>query len=243
MIRICTAGWSIPKAAAAAFAGEGSHLERYARILHGAEINSSFYRPPMVSTWARWEAAVPAGFQFAVKAPKTITHEAKLNCTPTMLTEFLAGASLLGEKLGPLLFQLPPKLAFDEASASSFFTLLRKLHRGPVALEPRHASWFTPEVSQLLSAHGIARVAADPARVPQAALPGGWPGLVYYRLHGSPRMYYSTYSSEYLAELAASMSVLTADAWIVFDNTASGAAAGDAINLSRLVRERLASER
>ena len=121
MVRIGTAGWSIPKTAAALFPGEGSHLERYARVLNCAEINSSFYRPPMASTWVKWAAAVPAGFQFSVKAPKAISHEAQLMGTGALLRQFLSAASLLGEALGPILFQLPPKLAFDEGRARAFF--------------------------------------------------------------------------------------------------------------------------
>ena len=237
MIRIGTAGWSIPKASAATFEGEGSHLERYARVLHCAEINSTFYRPPMASTWTKWAAAVPDGFQFAVKAPKAITHEAKLEGPPQLLREFLSGARRLGEALGPMLFQLPPKLEYDKRLATSFFDLLRSEYEGPVALEPRHATWFTPQVADLLRDCRVARVAADPARVPEAAVPGGFDGLVYYRLHGSPRMYYSAYSGEYLDALAAS--IAGRDAWVIFDNTASGAALGNALEL----REKTKAER
>jgi uncharacterized protein YecE (DUF72 family) len=233
MLRIGTAGWSVPKTAAALFPGEGSHLQRYARGLNCAEINSSFYRPPMASTWSKWAAAVPSGFQFSVKAPKAITHEAQLAGTSTLLRQFLSGASLLGAALGPILFQLPPKLAFDEGPAREFFDLLRGQYAGPVVLEPRHATWLTAEVSAMLVANRIARVAADPATVPDAAIPGGFDGLVYYRLHGSPRTYYSAYTPEYLATLAQSLPV-GVDAWVIFDNTASGAAIHNALELSNL---------
>ena len=235
MLRIGTAGWSIPKTAAALFPGEGSHLERYARGLNCAEINSSFYRPPMASTWTKWAAAVPLGFQFSVKSPKAITHEAQLVGTSTLLRQFLSGASLLGAALGPILFQLPPKLAFDESGALAFFDLLRGQYSGPVVLEPRHATWFTADVSAMLVACKIARVAADPAKVPEAAIPDGFDGLVYYRLHGSPRTYYSAYTPEYLEALAKSLPK-TADAWVIFDNTASGAAIHNALELSDLLQ-------
>ncbi len=225
---IGTAGWPVPRDAAHAFPGADSHLERYARVLHCAEINSTFYRPPLARTLRRWSASVPAGFHFSVKAPKAITHTRSLSCDPGLLKQFLDLTHELGATLGPILFQLPPKLAFDEELAESFFDLLRTLHDGPVVCEPRHATWFTPQVSALLARHRIARVAADPARVPEAALPGGWPGLRYYRLHGSPRTYYTPYSSEYLAQLA---HALTADTWVVFDNTASGAAVHNALEL------------
>jgi uncharacterized protein YecE (DUF72 family) len=235
--RIGTAGWSIPRDAAESFPGTGSHLERYARRLPCAEINSSFYRPPRASTWKKWADSVPEGFRFAVKAPKAITHEAALACPPEALAEFVQAASLLGEKLGPLLFQLPPKLAFDAARAEAFFRHLRQVHAGPVALEPRHPSWFEPEVDATLSHFKIAQVAADPARVPKAGIPGGWPGLVYFRLHGSPRTYYSRYEP-FLQDLAAKLEQNNAanELWVIFDNTASGAAIHNALEFSQRIR-------
>ena len=228
-MRVGTAGWSIPRALAGEFPGEGRHLERYARRLHCAEINSSFYKMPRVGTWQRWAASVQEEFRFAVKAPRTITHEGGLRDAGAELETFLAGARLLGEKLGPLLFQLPPKLAFDEVVAAPFFETLRALHDGAVALEPRHASWFSEDVAEMLGRFHVARVAADPARVPEAAIPGGWPGLRYWRLHGSPRIYYSAYTREYLESLARQV---REDDWVIFDNTASGAGAGNAVELA-----------
>jgi uncharacterized protein YecE (DUF72 family) len=204
-----------------------------------AEINSPFYRAPRASTWTKWAAAVPEGFEFSVKAPKAITHEAQLVGADEALKAFLADASLLGEKLGPILFQLPPKLVFAEGTAASFLRLLRCEYKGPVALEPRHASWFTADVAALLSAHQVARVAADPARVPEAAEPGGWEGLTYYRLHGSPRVYYSAYGDAYLDELAAAALRAPGEVWVVFDNTASGAALHNALDLNERLEERM----
>jgi uncharacterized protein YecE (DUF72 family) len=228
--RIGTAGWTIPRLSTESFAGQGSHLERYAQILNCTEINSTFYRPPQPKTLLRWAATVPAYFRFSLKAPKAITHEAKLDCEPEPLHEFLASASLLGERLGPILVQLPPSLAFNTRLAEGFFTMLRDVYAGLVACEPRHASWFTPAVSRLLSDFEVARVAADPARVPEAGVPGGWPGLVYYRLHGSPRTYYSEYSGEYLDALAAT--IVSADTWVIFDNTGAGFATRNALALA-----------
>lgn len=234
MVRVGTAGWGIPRALAGEFPGEGSHLERYGRRLLGAEINSSFYRMPRAGTWGKWAAAVPEGFRFAVKAPKAITHEGRLRGGAEALGEFLAGAWLLGERLGPLLFQLPPKLEFDEEVAREFFAMVREAHGGAVALEPRHASWFTEEVSEMLAGFEVARVAADPAKVPEAAVPGGWGGLRYWRLHGSPRVYYSSYEREYLEGLAGAVAG-EGEAWVVFDNTASGAGAGNAVELAGML--------
>ena len=233
-VRIGTAGWSIPKEHAAAFAVAGSHLERYGAVLNAVEINSSFYRPHRTSTYERWAASVPDGFRFAVKVPKAITHERRLKDVGDLLDRFLSEAGGLGPKLGPLLVQLPPSLVFQTGIADRFLSDLRIRVQGSIVCEPRHASWFVPEVETLLDELQIARVAADPAPVPGADEPGGWRGLSYYRLHGSPRIYYSAYSAEYLVAIA---EVLTRDAaagietWCIFDNTAAFAATGDALAL------------
>src|ERR1700735_809545 len=127
-----TAGWAVPKQhlrffSAFAEGGKISHLERYARRFSGVEINSSFHRPHRRATWERWARATPDDFRFAVKAPKSVTHTAQLVNAGGALTEFFEGVRALGDKLGPVLIQLPPKLVFDERVAKDFFTALRKL--------------------------------------------------------------------------------------------------------------------
>lgn len=236
-LRIGTAGWTLPKQHAQHFPAEGSHLERCAAGFRCVEINSSFHRPHMLKTWQRWAACTPADFRFAVKVPKTITHQARLvNCGAELVT-FLEQARGLGEKLGPLLVQLPPKLEFDEGIAHEFFTTLRELHAGSVVCEPRHASWFTSAVDRLLREFEVARVAADPAKGGAAAgKPGGWPGLRYWRLHGAPRTYYSPYSAAFLRKFAAMLAEPTraTETWVIFDNTALGHATENALDLQRL---------
>lgn len=231
---IGTAGWSIPGIHAQHFVAEGSHLIRYASKLNCAEINSCFYREHKPETYRKWAAAVPDDFRFSVKAPKSITHEGKL-CVQGegALKRFLDQTSALGEKRGPVLLQIPPKLAFDNVSAKSFFTMFRELYAGRAVFEPRHVSWFGDDAGFLLRKFGVARVAADPALIQEAARPGGWPGLVYFRLHGSPRRYYSAYSEDYLVRLAADLrlAATSATAWCIFDNTASGAALANALEL------------
>ncbi len=200
------------------------------------EINSSFYRPHRRSTYERWAAAVPDEFAFAVKAPRAITHELRLMQTGAALDAFLAEVSGLTEKLGPLLFQLPPMLAFDLRMAQAFFTDLRARFQGTVVCEPRHKDWFTPVADDLLQEFCIARAAADPSVVPAAANPGGWRNLDYFRLHGSPRMYYSDYDDGRLGGFAAQL-IATDDhaCWCIFDNTADDAAISNALKLKRLV--------
>ena len=139
--------------------------------------------------------------------------------------------------MGPILLQTPPKLEFEEEVASGFFAMLRGVHAGPVGIEPRNATWFGAAAEDVLRRFDIARVAADPARVEGAGVPGGSGSFRYHRLHGSPRTYYSAYGEEMLAATA---EVLREEAqggevWCVFDNTASGAAAGNALRLRELV--------
>ena len=239
---IGTAGWSVRKDAPEEFAGEGSHLTRYSRGLNCVEVNSTFYRPHRAATWARWAQTVPDDFRFALKAPKAITHTARLQRAGAHLVEFLDQVSGLGDKLGPILFQLPPKLAFDPGVAEDFLATVRELTQGLVAFEPRHASWFEGEANDLLRRHHIARVAADPARVPAAGRPGGWLDWRYFRLHGSPRTYWSRYPPEYVAALAAEISrprsPLSGPAWCIFDNTAEGAAIWNAQQMRDALREK-----
>lgn len=230
---IGTAGWCIPRASGASFAGEGTHLQRYARVLTAAEINSSFYRPHSEATYARWAASVPDGFRFAVKMPRVITHELKLKRARAPLERFLAEAGALGDRLGAILVQLPPSLAFDGRAAGRFFDLLRACHGGPVACEPRHASWFTPAAEGLLARRQVARVGADPPPAPGAGRPAGWPGLLYFRMHGSPRKYWSRYDGTAVSSLAAALAEAEGDRWCIFDNTASGAAIENALEVLR----------
>jgi uncharacterized protein YecE (DUF72 family) len=234
--RIGTAGWSIPKQHAHAFPCTGSHLERYARALPAVEINSSFYRPHRTATYARWAASVPTDFRFAVKVPRAVTHERRLVDAAEPLAPFLDDIAALGLTLGPLLVQLPPSLRYDGTAVERFFGSLRERFAGEVVCEPRHASWFTDLAEACLSAFRVARVAADPAVVPRAAEPGGWTGLVYIRLHGSPKMYRSAYPPEALDRTAQRLRAALDEGqtcWCIFDNTALGEATANALDLFR----------
>ncbi len=236
-IDIGTAGWSIPRASAHHAPGEGTHLERYARLFPCAEINSSFHRPHAATTYAKWASSTPPAFHFAVKVPRAITHDHKLRRARLPLQRFLQETAGLREKRGPLLVQLPPSLAFDARVAARFFDLARVMYKGPMVCEPRHPTWFSPRADALLAAFRVARVAADPAPAAGADIPGGWSGLVYFRLHGAPRKYWSRYQPGYLTALGAQLRrhAQSVEAWCVFDNTASGAAFENAWELKTLL--------
>jgi len=242
-LRVGTAGWSVPLRYAAVLPPGGSHLERYAQRLNAVEINSSFHRPHQRKTYERWAQSTHPDFRFSVKVPKAMTHEHGLADCAALIDRFAAEVTGLGDKLGVVLVQLPPKLSLKKRVASGFFRALHKRLDVPVACEPRHASWFTPVAGSWLTDRKIARVAADPAPIAGADEPGGWSGLVYYRWHGSPRIYYSDYDAAALAALHKRLAVQRkggVPAWCIFDNTASGAALGNALALmarsSRLVR-------
>jgi uncharacterized protein YecE (DUF72 family) len=231
-VHLGCAGWTIRREHSGRFPNAGTHLQRYAALFNSVEINSCFYRPHRFSTYERWALSVPESFRFAVKLPKAITHEARLVGASQSLERFLGETSGLGMKRGPILVQLPPSFTFDPGVADSFFTELRARYEGDVVFEPRHESWFSIEGESLLRDHRIARVAADPACVPAAAEPGGYDQLVYLRLHGSPRVYYSAYPPDTLESVARFIedkATRGISVWCIFDNTALGAATYDAL--------------
>jgi uncharacterized protein YecE (DUF72 family) len=236
-IFVGTAGWSIARDSAERFPAEGTSLQRYATCFPVAEINSSFHRPHRVSTWERWRDSVPDAFRFSVKVPKAITHEFKLLDFAEPLDRFLGEVGALGEKLAVLLVQLPPKLEFEAGVAARFFEALAARAPAAIACEPRHASWFSEQADRLLEDLRVSRVAADPARCEGADEPGGWRGLSYWRLHGSPVIYRSSYADRidgYARALRAEAAA-GREAWCVFDNTASSAATRDALALTEAV--------
>jgi uncharacterized protein YecE (DUF72 family) len=228
------AGWSLPGAAQENFPTEGSHLERYATVLPAVEINTSFYRPHRPATYARWRASVPPSFRFSVKVPKVITHELRLDHVDEPLMRFIDEMGHLEEKLGCLLVQLPPSLRYDPAVAERFFDQLRARVEVDVVCEPRHASWFTTEAERMLAAAQVAYVNADPDPVGQPRREVNQP-VVYFRLHGSPVIYHSVYSEQYLDRLSFEIEDKLREGkrvWCIFDNTASGAAVPNALSLA-----------
>ncbi|HEY0589401.1 MAG TPA: DUF72 domain-containing protein [Pseudoduganella sp.] len=232
----------MPRADAELFppASFGSNLARYAALFGAVEINSSFYRPHRPETYARWADSVPAGFRFAVKLPRTITHEKRLQDIDADLDRFAAEAGALGEKLGWILVQTPPSLAFDAPAARTLFASLRQRFGGKaqIACEARHGSWFGYDATALLREMEVIRVVADP--------PAGEPGpfvathvnAAYVRLHGSPQIYRSIYESERLQQIAAWLHDQRGNALVVFDNTMSGTQIRQARELQTLLTSR-----
>lgn len=230
MVFIGTAAWSIAKSAAKRFPQNGSSLHRYANVLDGVEVNSSFYRRHRPETWQRWADSVPDRFRFAVKMPKRITHELRLSSAEADTDLFLADIRPLDEKLGPILMQLPPKLVFESAVVEAFLTHLRSAFAGCIVIEPRHRSWSSPEATILLSVNDVMRVTPDPPVI-AVETPADRTGFLYLRLHGSPKVYYSSYSDEDIARYRRQLDRASPDSWCIFDNTASGAALPNALTM------------
>ncbi|MGV8931967.1 MAG: DUF72 domain-containing protein [Luteimonas sp.] len=246
-VYIGCAGWGVPNATRQHFTDQGSALERYSSRLHAVEINSSFYRPHQPKTYQRWAMSAPPNFRFSVKVPKSITHERTLAGTASLVDQFLGECLELGSKLGGLLVQLPPSLVFDARRANGFFGILRRrLPEGvAIACEPRHETWLSAPAEQIFERHDVNRVAADPpiSRIDpliSPSLTGSWR---YWRLHGAPRMYYSSYSTAYLKRLTGALvsAAQNSDVWVIFDNTANGHAIANALTLNNLVEKAMAS--
>jgi uncharacterized protein YecE (DUF72 family) len=156
------------------------------------------------------------------------------------LDQFLEQASTLGEKLAVILVQLPPKLEFDAALAATFLRELGRRTAAAIVCEPRHISWFSAEADELLEQLRVARVATDPSLCDSAARPGGWAGIRYWRLHGSPVIYRSSYADRIgdYAALRKEEEARARPVWCIFDNTASSAGGVDALQLVQALGER-----
>ena len=162
LIRPGTSGWSYKEWKGTFYPSDlpsGDMLRHYATRLPSVEINNSFYRIPKEKVLLEWADQVPADFRFVLKASRRITHINRLANEDGTLEYFLRTINVLGERLGPTLFQCPPSLRKDMVRLRDFLALVPRTWRA--ALEFRHASWFTDEVYDALRGHDIALVAVD----------------------------------------------------------------------------------
>jgi uncharacterized protein YecE (DUF72 family) len=214
-----------------------SHLTHYATCFNCVEINSSFYRPHRRETYERWSAATGRNFRFSVKIPRSVSHDAALRGSVEELDEFIANVGGLGAKLTVLLLQLPSRMEWQRRVVKRFFGRLRDRIEVPVACEPRHPSWSCASAERLFQEFGISWVYSDPVRVPQSWSVAG--RLRYYRMYGSPRVYWSSYTESVLGALATQLKEERKSApqvWCIFDNTAAGAAWNNAQTLNATLR-------
>lgn len=267
-VLVGTSGWSYPEWRGTHYpAGlpQRQQLPHLAGRLRTVELNASFYAAQRLTSYLSWHDRTPHDFVFAVKGPRLITHLRRLREPAEPLARFLgSGVLALGNKLGPILWQLPPALPFDPTLVANFLDLppedteaalnLALRHGVPIpsdqlaswqgwrrplrhAVEPRHSSFRSDVFGTMLRERGIALVVSDS--------PGTWPCLEqhtadfgYLRLHGDAELYVSAYSDTALARWSAKIRALAAggrDAYVYFDNTAEAAAPRDAERLSELL--------
>lgn len=236
---IGTSGWSYDHWEGPFYPAGLAHNQRldyYAGQFRSVEINNAFYRLPQQKTLKRWHQAVPADFTFTVKASRYITHMKKLHDAADSLHRFIARIRTLGEKLGPVLFQLPPHWGYDAERLAAFLAILDNDFR--YAFEFRDQSWLNDEVFEVLAEHGAALCIYDL---------GGFTAprklttdFVYLRLHGPGAPYEGCYDTESLAGWAGALSAWSADGvdgYCYFDNDQCGHAACNARQLQAMLED------
>lgn len=227
MIYVGTAGWTVPKIATDSFPSEGTHLDKYAQVLNAVEINSSFYRDHQAKTYKKWAEATPENFKFSVKLNKRFTHSKDFAFDEVDLQQCLLGINGLEKKWGVLLLQFSAGKKFNSSRARILYKTIRSIYKGSIVLEARNLTWMSEDSLELMKKYKISKVTADPEKCP-----GDLPGPIkYYRLHGSPDIYKSDYSSDYLNDLFLEMSSHTGDVWCIFDNTQYGHATNNAVTI------------
>ena len=206
-------------------------LKFYAEQFNTLELNNSFYHLPTEKAFNNWRDSSPQGFVFAVKVSRFITHIKKLRNTGEAQDTFLSRARLLGRKLGPLLYQLPPGMSRNDAVLESFLSGLPTGYRH--VFEFRHRSWIDDDVFELLRRHNAGLCVFD---MPGFTCPLlATSDFAYIRFHGSTGLYWSCYSEEELEDWATKISALgkNLDAvYIYFNNDAQGFAIENARTLA-----------
>ena len=206
-------------------------LEHYTGLFSTVELNSSFYRLPSERAFFNWRDSSPEGFRYSVKVSRFITHIKRLKDVAKPIETFIERARHLNEKLGPLLYQLPPNMHRNDERLESFLSLLPKGLRH--VIEFRHQSWLDKAVFDILRRHGIGFCVFDMPDLPCPPLATA--DFAYIRFHGSSGLYFSCYSNGELDEWALRISRLAKDldtVYIYFNNDAEGYAISNAQTLA-----------
>lgn len=241
-IHIGTSGWHYPHWCGP-FYPEGldasEFLSFYARKFQSVEINNTFYRLPKTEMLAEWRDGTPAKFVFACKASRFITHMKKLKDPEQSSRRFFDVITTLGEKLGPILFQLPPRWQVDSERLQHFLAALPQGFR--FAFEFRDKSWFVPEIYELLARYDAAVCTYDLDGYQSPVNVRG--SLAYVRLHGPDGPYSGQYDARTLtlwAKRILSWRESGLDVFCYFDNDQAGYAAQDAMRLADMIADRAA---
>jgi len=209
-------------------------LAYYCERFDTVELNNSFYHLPKPPALESWRHSTPPDFCFAVKGSRFLTHMKKLKDPAQGLDKFFSAVDILGKKLGPILFQLPPNWELDLERLRIFIDCLPRWHR--YAFEFRNATWSVPQVYDLLTQHNIAYCIFDLAGIQSPVQVTA--DIAYVRLHGPGDKYQGSYSLEVLTNWAN-----RADKWrqelkavyLYFDNDQAGYAAENALRLKQLL--------
>lgn len=209
-------------------------LPRYAEMFDTVELNATFYRLPSADAVDRWRALAPPRFTFAVKGSRYLTHMKRLLDAGEGLGRFFAPVLRLGPKLGPVLWQLPPRMKRDAARLDRFLAAMPRGLR--CAVEFRDEDWYADEVCDVLDRHGAAFCEHDNVKRPPPRLTGGWR---YLRFHGTTGRYSGRYGAAALRPVAEDLLDFRhrGDAWVYFNNDLGGHAVRDALDLLALVGE------
>lgn len=243
-VRIGTSGWAYRHWLGRLYPRRlpsGRQLAHFARRFPAVEVNSTYYRLPSEEVFQAWREAVPPGFRFAVKAPGVITHEKRLGDVEAETEEFLARCAVLGDRLGPMLFQFPPGFHADVPRLRAFLDLLPD--GGAYAVELRHRSWYERDVRDLLARRNVAWVVHDfGARGSPLWATTDW---TYLRLHGPSGRYRGAYDAVPLLAWAQQVLAWLREgrrAWVFFNNDERGHAVRNAATLREALEECLPPE-
>ena len=210
-------------------------LKFYASHFTTVELNNSFYRLPSEAAFATWRDSSPANFTFAVKVSRFITHIKRLKDTEEAVDRFITRAKILGEKLGPLLYQLPPNMHRNDGVLASFLSTLPQGMKH--VFEFRHQSWLEEKVFEILRKYNAGLCIFD---MPTLTCPlAATADFAYIRFHGSTGLYSSCYSDKELADWArrlADLAVNLKAVYIYFNNDAEAFAVRNAITLRSYVQ-------
>jgi uncharacterized protein YecE (DUF72 family) len=238
MMRIGTSGWQYKDWRGRFYPRAVPHrlwLEHYAAAFSTVEVNNAFYRLPERATFEGWRDRTPADFVVAVKASRYLTHVKRLREPREPVERLLARAAGLGSKLGPVLVQLPPTLRADPAALDAALAAFPRETR--VAVEPRHESWWSTEVRDVLQSHRAALCWADRKGRPQTPLwrTADWG---YLRLHEGRADPWPRYGRSALDTWAARLSEAFQASYVYFNNDPGCAAVADAVAFARLAERR-----
>lgn len=210
-------------------------FQYYTEHFNTLELNVTFYRFPTLKSLSGWREQAPEGFVFSAKVPRSITHYKKLMATETMLDDFYHLLQEgLSDKLGCVLFQMPPQFTYSEDRLQSLLAAAKTGFRNVV--EFRHSSWWRGDVQEALASADISFCGVSFPKIEHDDAVVNTP-LAYYRFHGVPKLFYSQYDEEFVATIHGQLAASTAKtAYVYFNNTASAAALINARFLQTLVK-------